>query len=181
MEFSERKYRSEETWAAVRRGWEQGQTAASLARRYDVGLANLWRRRAAEGWVRRRAPDPVPEPLEGWERYAERKLDEWDFNLTETRQVALKLAEAMAGGPLHEVPLWHLGFVLNWRAEHLNPETAARDRDWARRYGWTQRLWDETTGRLHPLGTLDRVTLEANAAAWREDVGLPEGAAPNHP
>jgi hypothetical protein len=49
MDYAKQKLRSEETWAEVRRGWERGETGASLARRYDVGLANLWRRRAAEG------------------------------------------------------------------------------------------------------------------------------------
>lgn len=181
MEYEDRKYRSDETWAEVRRAWEQGETGASLAKRYDVGLANLWRRRAAEGWERRRERDPVPEPVEGWDRYAERKRDEWDFRLDETRRVAVKLAEAMAGGALKEVPLWHLGFVLKWRAERLPAETAARDRDWARRYGWTERLWDEETGRLHPQLWLDGVTLGANEEAWREDVGLPPGKAPDYP
>ena len=180
MEFGECRFRSEDTWDEVRRAWEQGETAASLARRYDVGLANLWRRRAAEGWERRKERDPVPEPVEGWDRYAERKRDEWEFRLEETRQVAIKLAEAMAGGALKDVPLWHLGFVLSWRAERLPAETAARDRDWARRHGWTGRFWDEA-GRLQPQVWLDGVTLYANAAAWREDVGLPPGKAPNHP
>ena len=59
MEYEDRKYRSDETWAEVRRAWEQGETGASLAKRYDVGLANLWRRRAAEGWERRKERDPV--------------------------------------------------------------------------------------------------------------------------
>lgn len=44
--FNTSKIRDEDTWAEIRRGWEQGETGASLARRYDVGLANLWRRRA---------------------------------------------------------------------------------------------------------------------------------------
>ena len=54
-----RKLRSDETWAEVRRAWEAGETAALLARRYDVGLDNLWRRRASEGWERRRGADPA--------------------------------------------------------------------------------------------------------------------------
>ena len=169
------KFRSEETWAEVRRGWEQGETAASLARRYDVGLANLWRRRAAEGWGRAKERDPVPQPVGGWRGSAARKRGGCGFQLGETRRVAVKLAEAMAGGSLQQVPLWHLGFVLDWRAEHLTAETAARDRDWARRYGWTQEMWNEETGRLYPLPWLDNITLRANAATFREDIGLPEG------
>ena len=119
--------------------------------------------------------------MEGWRRYAERKLAEFEFQLGETRRVAVKLAEAMAGGSLQQVPLWHLGFVLDWRAEHLTAETAARDRDWARRYGWTQEMWNEETGRLYPLPWLDNITLRANAATFREDIGLPEGVEENWP
>lgn len=174
------RIRSEEHWAEIRRAWEQGATGASLARRYDVGLANLWRRWAEESWERTPKPDPVPEPVEGWERFAERKRDEFEFRLNETRAVATKLAEAMAGGALAGVPLWHLGFVLKWREEHLTAETAARDRDWARRYGWTQKMWDQD-GRLDSLMWLDGVTLHANRDAWREDAGLPDGAAADWP
>lgn len=171
-----RKLRSEDTWDQVRRAWERGETAASLARRYDVGLANLWRRRASESWERRLKADPEPEPVEGWDRYAQRKLAGFDYRLAETRLVATKLAEAMQGGPLENTPLWHLGFVLTWRADNLTAETAARDREWAGRYGWTSALWSET-GWLHPPSYLDEVTLQANRDAWREDAGLPAGAA----
>lgn len=175
-----RKLRSEDTWDQVRRAWEAGETAASLARRYDVGLANLWRRRASEGWERRETADPDPVPVEGWDRYARRRMAEFDYRLAETRLVATKLAEAMQGGPLEQTPLWHLGFVLAWRAAHLTPETAARDRAWASRYGWTSAFWGET-GQLHPTSYLDAVTLQANRDAWREDAGLPPGAAETWP
>lgn len=174
------RIRSEEYWAEIRRAWEGGATGASLAKRYDVGLANLWRRRAEEAWERTPKPDPVPEPVEGWERYAERKRDAFEHQLNETRAVATTLAGAMAGGGLDGVPLWHLGFVLKWREEHLTAETAARDRDWARRYGWTAGMWD-ADGRLESLKWLDGVTLHANRDAWREDAGLPEGAAGDWP
>ena len=171
-----RKLRSEETWQAVRRGWEAGETAASLARRYDVGLSNLWRRRASERWKRRETADPDPEPLEGWDRHAGRKLVEFQYQLEEARLLAAKLVEAMQGGPLERVSIWHLGFVLAWREANLTPETAARDREWAGRYGWTSALWSET-GWLHPVSYLDAVILQANRDAWREDAGLPPGAA----
>lgn len=174
------RIRSDEYWAEIRRAWEGGATGASLARRYDVGLANLWRRRAEEAWERTPKPDPVPEPVEGWERHAERKRDAFEHQLNETRAVATTLAGAMAGGGLDGVPLWHLGFVLKWREEHLTAETAARDRDWARRYGWTAGMWD-ADGRLESLKWLDGVTLHANRDAWREDAGLPEGAAGDWP
>lgn len=174
------RIRSDEYWEEIRRAWEGGATGASLAKRYEVGLANLWRRRASEGWERVPRPDPVPEPVEGWERYAERKRDEFQFRLTETRALAEALARAMAGGALEGVPLWHLGFVLKWREAHLTAETAARDRDWARRYGWTGKMWNGD-GRLEPLMWLDGVTLFAHREAWREDAGLPKGAAEDWP
>ena len=175
-----RKLRSEETWQEVRRAWEAGATGASLARRYDVGLANLWRRRASEQWKRRGAADPDPEPAEGWDRYGRRKLAEFEYQLEETRLLAAKLVEAMQGGPLERVSIWHLGFVLAWREANLTPETAARDREWASRHGWTSALWSET-GWLHPTPYLDAVTLQANRDAWREDAGLPPGAAESLP
>lgn len=175
-----RKIRSEDTWQAVRRAWEAGETAASVARRFDVGLDNLWRRRASEGWRRREAPDPIPEPMEGWDAYARRKLAEFEYQLEETRLLATKLVEAMQGGPLERVSIWHVGFVLEWRAAHLTPETAARDRAWAARHGWTSAMWSET-GWLHPLPTLDVVTLQAHRDAWRQDARIPPGAAETWP
>ena len=178
--WHETKIRGDDTWDEVRRAWEGGETGASLAKRYDVGLANLWRRRASEGWERRKAPDPVPEPPEGWDRYARGKMKAFQLQRDETRALAVKLAEAMRGRPLDGVPLWHVGFVLAWRAEHLGDETAARDRDWARRYGWTGRFWDADGG-LRALDEMDEITLDANSEAWREDVGLPDGVAPDWP
>ena len=174
------KFRSDETWAEVRRGWEAGETGASLARRYDVGLANLWRRRAAEGWERRPPDDPAPEPMEGWDRYARRQMAAFEVRREETRAVATVLAEAMQGGPLDVVPLWHAGFVLAWRAGRLTPETAARDREWVCRRGWAAELWDDR-GWLRPVAELDWVTLYANRRTWREEVGLPPGAAEAYP
>ena len=164
----------------MRRAWEDGETGASLARRFDVGLANLWRRRASEGWERGRAEDPTPEPAEGWERYAQGRMETFERGLEETRLLATALAKAMAGGSLKGVPLWHVGFVLTWRAGHLGAETAARDRNWMGRHGWAGGFWD-ADGRLRNVGYLDAVTLTANRAAWREDMGLPEGAAEGWP
>ena len=175
-----RKLRSHETWRAVRRAWEDGETGASLARRFDVGLANLWRRRASEGWERGRDEDPTPEPAQGWERYALGRMETFERGLEETRLLATALAKAMAGGSLKGVPLWHVGFVLTWRAEHLGAETAARDRNWMGRHSWAGGVWD-ADGRLRNVGYLDAVTLTANRAAWREDMGLPEGAAEGWP
>lgn len=47
-----RKYRGPETWAQVRAAYVAGESAPSVARRFDVGLSNLRRRAVAEGWTR---------------------------------------------------------------------------------------------------------------------------------
>ncbi|KQW82436.1 hypothetical protein [Brevundimonas sp. Root1279] len=175
------KIRSDETWDEVRRAWEAGETGASLAHRYNVGLANLWRRRASEGWRRLRGEDPPPEPVEGWERHAARAMEAFELKLAETRALAETLAAAMQGGALAGVPLWHAGFVLAWRAERLGAEAAARDREEVTaRAGWTAAFWNEA-GTLRPTARLDEITLEAKRDAWREDVGLPKGAAEGWP
>lgn len=176
-----RKIRGEETWEDVRRAWEAGETGASVARRFDVGLANVWRRRASEGWERNRPKDPVPEPLEGWDNHARRKQKEFEQALSDARRLAVTLARAMAGGALEDVPLWPAGFVMRWREEHLGPETAARDRAWVEgRQAWAAAFWDKD-GRLERQSWLDAVTMRANREAWREDVGLPPGKAESWP
>ncbi len=48
-----RKYRGPETWARVRAAYVAGEPAPSVARRFDVGLANLRRRALKEGWTRK--------------------------------------------------------------------------------------------------------------------------------
>ncbi|WP_162998088.1 hypothetical protein [Brevundimonas lutea] len=174
------KRRDAETWEAVRRAWEGGETAASCARRFDVGMANLWRRRAAEGWGRGRAPDPVPEPAEGWGRWARARLAAFEQERAEARRLAETLMAAMAGGPMDGVPLWDVGYVLDWRAGRLGPETAAADREWARKYPWMDAFWGED-GRLRRVSVLDRVVLTARRDDWRADMGLPEGAAVDVP
>jgi len=47
-----RKYRGPETWTQVRAAYVAGESAPSVARRFDVGLSNLRRRARAEGWTR---------------------------------------------------------------------------------------------------------------------------------
>lgn len=178
--WREAKIRSEETWAEIRRGWEAGETGASLARRYDVGLANLWRRRASEGWERWAGEDRPPEPVEGWRRYAERERDAFEARLAATRALALDLVKAMQGGPMTSAPLWHLGFLYAYRAEHLGPAVAAADRERARDRPWAEVFWD-ADGRMPPQDWLDLHTARLHPAEWRAELGLPEGAAPDLP
>lgn len=47
-----RKYRGPETWRQVREAFIAGESGPSVARRFDVGLANLRRRAREEGWTR---------------------------------------------------------------------------------------------------------------------------------
>jgi len=59
-----RKYRGPEVWVRVRTSYLAGEPAPSVARRFDVGLANLRKRASAEGWTRRHSAlrdDPKPE------------------------------------------------------------------------------------------------------------------------
>ena len=49
-----RKYRGPETWALVREAYLAGEPGPALAKRFDVGLANLRRKAIREGWTRRR-------------------------------------------------------------------------------------------------------------------------------
>ncbi|KQY84748.1 hypothetical protein [Brevundimonas sp. Root1423] len=61
-----RKYRGPETWAQVRKAYVAGESAPSVARRFDVGLANLRRRAMAEGWTRKRIAERLDlRPLRG--------------------------------------------------------------------------------------------------------------------
>jgi hypothetical protein len=52
--FNLRKYRGPETWAKVREAYLAGETGPVVAKRFDVGLANLRKRAMEEGWTRRR-------------------------------------------------------------------------------------------------------------------------------
>lgn len=176
------KIRSEETWAEIRRAWEGGETGASVARRYDVGLANLWRRRASEGWDRdrHRPDDPMPEPVEGWDRHAERKLAEWEARLEAERELALDLTRALEGGSLKGASAWHLGWLYRMRAERLGSEAAAADRAAAADTPWADLFWNADGG-LWRQGRLDDATLSLWRDQWRREAGLPRGAAERVP
>lgn len=52
--YRQRKYRGPETWARVRDAYVAGESGPSVARRFDVGLANLRKRAMREGWTRNR-------------------------------------------------------------------------------------------------------------------------------
>ena len=61
-----RKYRGPETWVRVRAAYVAGESAPSVARRFDVGLSNLRRRAMAEGWTRSRIAEQLDlRPLRG--------------------------------------------------------------------------------------------------------------------
>ena len=176
------RIRDSETWSEIRRAWERGETAASLALRYDVGLSNLWRRRAAEGWRRLRGEDPAPEPLEGWARFAVREREAFEARLRDARDLAGCLEKAMRDERLREAPLWHIPWLYRWRADNLGPEAAARDRARARETDqpWAETFWD-ADGRLKPLPWLDAEMARLHREEWREELGLPHGVEPHLP
>lgn len=173
------KIRSDDTWYEIRRAWERGETGASLALRYDVGLSNLWRRRAAEGWRRlSTGEDPTPEPVEGWARHARRQRERFEQRLQDARALAECLVEAMRDERLMAAPHWHIPWLYHWRAKHLGPEAAARDRARAHEVGqpWAEVFWRED-GSLRPLETLDEEMARLHPEELREELGLPEGVA----
>ncbi|WP_157072487.1 hypothetical protein [Brevundimonas bacteroides] len=171
-----RKVRDWDTWQAVRRAWEAGETAASVARRFDVGLANLWRRRASEGWERGRGPDPAPEPPEGWDRWADTRHERFLQELAEQREVALALLAGMRGETGGEMPLWHIGFFYAWRAREMGAEVAAADRERCKDAKWAQAVWD-AEGRMRGQAQIDHSLMRLYRAEWRRAVELPDGVA----
>lgn len=172
-----RKIRPDAVWAEVRKAWEDGETARSVAARYDVGVHALWKRREAEGWKR---PDPAQagpiEPAEGWDRHIQARRDAFSAQLEEARALAECLAAAMRDERLTSAPHWHIPWLYHWRATHLGPEATARDRARAREteQPWAERFWDED-GRLKPLAWLDLEMARLHPEEWREAIGLPDG------
>lgn len=51
--FRLRKYRGPEVWKRVREAYEAGESGPSVARRFDVGLANLRKKSRKEEWCRK--------------------------------------------------------------------------------------------------------------------------------
>ncbi len=177
-----RRIRPDSVWAEARKAWEDGETARSVARRYDVGVPALWKRREAEGW-KRPDPDAGPvEPAEGWDAFAARELEAFEGRLTATRELATDLAGMMRSGVLTDAPLWHLSFLLVWRAENLGAEVAAADREQALAKGsaWAEAVWD-ADGRIRPLEVIDRAMMRRYRDTWRDQVGLPDRAAESWP
>lgn len=182
MSYSEhRKIRDSETWEGARRAWEAGETAQSVARRFDVGMDALWRRRAKEDWNRDRPMDRPPEPTEGWNRRAQDKAREFEDMLRDARELAELLAAAMAGGEMpRELPAWHLGYLIGWRAGHLGPEVAVRDRAWGETQPWADQIWDEA-GKLRGQADMDLRLARMFRAEWRAWAGLPDGVEEGYP
>ena len=176
------KVRDDDTWRQVRRAWEGGETAQSCARRFDVGMDNLWRRRAKENWTRGRAEAPVPEPVIGWDRHAADLLHAFQDRMAEVRELALHLADTLAGRQIEDLNAWHLGFLIHQRAQRLGPETAAEDRAKALARGddWVDDVW-EADGRLKPLWVIDEALMRRFRDDWRRTQGLPDGVAPGVP
>ena len=59
-----RKYRGPEVWKRVRAAYEAGESGASVARRFDVGLANLRKKSQREGWSRKDVASRLDRELE---------------------------------------------------------------------------------------------------------------------
>jgi hypothetical protein len=86
----------------------------------------------------------------------------------------------MVGQRPEGVPLWHVPFVMHWRAEHLGADVAAADRERNRDQVWAGAVWDAEGA----IGSVERMTLEMarlNRAVWREQHGLPDWAAEGWP
>lgn len=62
-ERREVKVRSPQVWARARDAYVRGEPAKSVARRFDVGEANLRRRAREEGWTRKRTAEIQAETL----------------------------------------------------------------------------------------------------------------------
>ena len=175
-----RRIRPDAVWAEVRKAWEEGETARSVARRYDVGVPALWKRREAEGWKR---PDPQAgpvEPAEGWEAVASRRMTRFLTDLETQRELALGLLAVLEGGRPEDMSAWHLGFYYRWRAERLGEAVAAADRERVADQDWAEAIWD-ADGRLRPQWQIDLKLMRMHRDDWCHLVGLPVDVAPDVP
>ncbi|KQS55456.1 hypothetical protein ASG17_05045 [Brevundimonas sp. Leaf363] len=163
-------------------GGDGGVAGAAVCQTYVIwGLANLWRRRASEGWNRdkHRTPDPRPEPVEGWDRWGERRLESFETEREAQRLLALTLVEmldrdTLEGAPM-QAPTWHIGWLMTQRARR-RPDLAEADRAWGMTRPWGACVWDEA-GALRSQGEIDARFLRLWRQDWREEQGLPDGAA----
>lgn len=218
------KHRGPEVWARVRLAYEAGESGPSVARRLDVGLANLRKKARKEGWSRRDQARRLDLELAG-ERVAagggegagvmdpfgdgpidrqaaleacldqaaaamargegqralavlravlaygevtRRRDDPGFLDPTEPGRRAaidfLRQHAAIEAGAAELAPRMlvetydgsgqHAHMIYHWRAEHLGPEAAARDRAAALASGRPDhRYWDED-GVLKPLERL---------------------------
>lgn len=179
-EGGRRRVTPEAVWAEARKAWEGGETARIVARRYDVGVPALWKRREAEGWKRPETRSGVVEPAEGWDAVAERRMTRFLNDLETQRDLALGLLAALEGGRPEALSAWHLGFYYRWRAERLGPEVAAADRARVGDQDWAGAVWD-TDGRLRTADVSDRALLGLFRDDWRRAARLPDGAAEDWP
>ena len=175
-----RRIRTDAVWAEARKAWEGGETARSVARRYDVGVHALWKRREAEGWKR---PDPEAgplEPAEGWDRFAAARMAAFEMQRAEIRMVAFSLLAMIEGEIPAQLPTWHIGWLIAERARRRGPEVAEADRLWGQGRDWGSAVWD-ADGRMRPMIEIDWRLLALFRDDWREDQGLPPGAAVHWP
>lgn len=175
-----RRVTPDAVWAEVRKAWEGGETARIVAKRYDVGVPALWKRREAEGWKRPETRFGPIEPAEGWDAVAERRLRRFLTDLETQRELALALLAALEGGRPDDLSAWHLGFYYRWRAERLGPEVAAGDRARVGDQDWAGVVWD-AEGRLRDADASDRALLDLFRNDWRREAGLPDGVALDWP
>ena len=179
-EQGRRRVTPDAVWAEARKAWEGGETARIVAKRYDVGVPALWKRREAEGWKRPETRFGPIEPAEGWDAAAERRMTRFLNDLETQRALALALLAALEGGRPDELAAWHLGFYYRWRAERLGAEVAAADRARVAGQPWAGAVWD-ADGQLRAQYESDRAILELFRDGWRQEVGLPEGVAMSYP
>jgi hypothetical protein len=93
-------------------------------------------------------------------------------------RLGIQFLRARRDERLRRAPHWHLPGLDHWRAEHLGPEAAARDRARAIEAGhpWAEAFW-RADGSLKPLDVLDEAMARLHPEELRGELGLPEGAA----